>query len=116
AHARIASIIRYAESQGVFPEVLPDVRKLIQSEEIGLLKLLSRFRDEVESCVKSFEPHRLAEYLHNVAGSFHQFYHVQRVVTEDQSLTLARIGLCLATKTILANGFSILGITAPEKM
>ena len=70
----------------------------------------------VESCASSFEPHRLAEYLHELAGFFHKFYHVHRVVTEDKRLTAARIALCLATKTVLANGFAILGISAPEKM
>jgi arginyl-tRNA synthetase len=74
------------------------------------------FPDLVESCATAYEPHRLAEYLHEVAGGFHKFYHVHRIVTEDKGLTAARMGLCLATKAILANGLDLLGIAAPEKM
>jgi arginyl-tRNA synthetase len=80
------------------------------------MKTLSEFHDMVESCAATFEPHRLADYLQNVAGAFHKFYHVHRVVTDDVPLTTARMSLCLAAKIVLRNGFSILGISAPEKM
>jgi arginyl-tRNA synthetase len=116
AHARIASIIRLAESKGVDLSKSYDLSLLNQPEEISLMKLLSQFPDMVESCAATYEPHRLAEYLHDVAGSYHKFYHEHRVVGDDLNMTAARIALCLATKTVLANGFAILGINAPEKM
>jgi arginyl-tRNA synthetase len=116
AHARIASIIRYAESEGVGITTPADLKLLNKPEEIDLMKQLEQFPDMVESCALTFEPHRLAEYLHNLAGSYHKFYHQHRVVTEDKELTTARIALCLGTKIVLKNGFDILGITAPEKM
>lgn len=116
AHARIASIVRHAESQGIQASGAAAIEKLSQPEEISLMKVLSNFPDLVESCASTFEPHRLAEYLHDVAGAFHRFYHVHRVLSEDRDLTRARIALCLGTKTVLANGFTILGISAPEKM
>ncbi len=116
AHARIASIIRYAESEGVDVTASADLKLLNKPEEIDLMKQLEQFPDIVESCALTFEPHRLAEYLQNAAALFHKFYHQQRVVTEDKQLTAARIALCLATKIVLKNGFDILGITAPEKM
>jgi len=116
AHARIASIIRLAESKGVDVKKSYDLSLLTQPEEISLMKLISQFPDIVESCAATYEPHRLAEYLHDVAGSYHRFYHEHRVVGGDLNITAARIALCLATKTVLANGFAILGINAPEKM
>ena len=116
AHARIASIIRHAESQGVDSKSAHDLSILAAPEEMALLKILVEFPDMVESCASTYEPHRLTEYLREIAGIFHAFYHVHRVVTENAALTAARIALCLATKTVLGNGFSILGITAPEKM
>ncbi|MFI5251819.1 MAG: arginine--tRNA ligase [Bacteroidota bacterium] len=116
AHARIASIIRFAESQGIDLSKQSDIQLLVEKDEIDLMKMLTDFPDTIESCAATYEPHRLAEYLHEVAGSFHKFYHNCRVVTEDQRLTAARLALCNATKTVLANGFAILGITAPEKM
>ncbi len=116
AHARIASIIRLAESKGVNVNKSYDISLLNQPEEISLMKLLSQFPDMVESCAVTYEPHRLAEYLHDVAGSYHKFYHEHRVVGDNLDMTASRIALCLATKIVLANGFAILGITAPEKM
>lgn len=116
AHARIASIIRYAESEGVDVSQKPKFELLTQPEEIDLIKQLEQFPDFVESCAANFDPHRLAEYLHETAGFFHKFYHQHRVVTENKEMTAARIALCNATKIVLKNGFDILGITAPEKM
>ena len=116
AHARIASIIRHAEEIGVrYTDAMND-DLLAEPEELSLIKVLTEFPDMVESCALTFEPHRLAEYLHDVSGCFHKFYHVHRVLTEDPNLASARIALCVAVKTVLANGFAILGISAPEKM
>jgi arginyl-tRNA synthetase len=116
AHARIASIIRNAESKGIDLNAKANYLLLKEAEEIGLLKHLTAFPDTVESCAVTFEPHRLAEYLHEVAGHYHKFYHACKVLGEDTQLTAARIALCRATKIVLANGFLILGISAPEKM
>jgi arginyl-tRNA synthetase len=116
AHARIASILRQAESTGFDLAAPVDPSLLTQPEEMALIKYLTLFPDTVESCAVTFEPHRLAEYLHEAAGLYHKFYHNHRVLTDEKQLAAARLSLCLATKTILANGFAILGITAPEKM
>lgn len=116
AHARIASIIRFAEAEGIVTGQKPDLALLKEPGELALVKKLVDFPDIVESCATTFEPHRLAEYLHDTAGLFHRFYHEHRVVTEDRKLSSARIALCMATKTILANGLGILGISAPGKM
>lgn len=117
AHARIASIIRYAEAEGLsVMGTVPDVSLLSQPQELALVKRLADFPDIVESCAVTYEPHRLADFLHDVAGLYHRFYHEHRVVTENKPLSAARLMLCLATKTVLANGFAILGISAPERM
>jgi len=116
AHARIASIIRNAESQGIDVTAPPNYSLVVEKEALDLLKLLSLFPDVVESCASAYEPHRLAEYLLEVAGAFHRFYHECRVLSEDKDLTLARIAVCRGTMTVLANGFAILGISAPIKM
>jgi arginyl-tRNA synthetase len=127
AHARIASIIRFAgESAKEFGYELgavaelrptPDILGLLKHpEELGLVKLLIDFPEVVESCALSFEPHLLCDYLSNVATLFHKFYHNHRVVSQDDILTRARLLLCVATRIVLANGFRILGISAPERM
>lgn len=121
AHARIASILRFARSEGIVEDqhvkpVATTFDLLKEPEEIALVKLLLEFPDVVESTCFSFEPHRLTGYLNDVATAFHKFYHEHRVVLPDRSLAQARLDLCLATKTVLANGFAILGISAPEQM
>ena len=118
AHARIASILRFASEMGV--EIVDidkvDFKLIKEEEEVKLAKLLSEFPDVVGSAYYSFEPLKLINYLNEVAETFHYFYHKHRVVGSDLDLTRARLALCLATKIVLANGFKILGISAPERM
>jgi arginyl-tRNA synthetase len=120
AHARIASILRFAESQGTLkkPDSCSDVdcTLLRESAEVSLIKLLLDFPEIVESCALALEPHRMTTYLHDVATAFHKFYHEHRIVIPEADLARARLALCLATKIVLANGFKILGIAAPERM
>ncbi|MBM2841768.1 MAG: argS [Bacteroidetes bacterium] len=117
AHARIASILRNAEKHGTRFEANTEVIELLKtSEEITLIKALLLFPETVESCAMAFEPHRLAEYLHNVAGLFHRFYHEHKVLGDDTRLTNARLGLCKATRIVLRNGLAVFGISAPEQM
>jgi arginyl-tRNA synthetase len=120
AHARIASILRFAESQKVFDPAAPekniDYSLLTGDAEVALTKLLLEFPDVVQSCAVNLEPLRLTTYLHEVATAFHKFYHDHRVVVPEQELATSRLALCLAVKTVLANGCAILGIQAPEQM
>ncbi len=122
AHARIASIIRFAESEGILTDVINtdkmnfDIDLLKEKEEIDLAKILGTFPEVVEATALTFEPHRIINYLQEVAEAFHRFYHAYRVVIPEIELARSRLGLCLAAKTVLANGFKILGISAPEKM
>lgn len=116
AHARISSLIRFAEEGGtVYPSQV-NYELLAVPEEMELIKLLLSFPEMVESCALSFEPHRLAEYLQDVAAGFHKFYHACRIVTEDVALSASRLTLCRATRAVLRSGSHILGISAPDRM
>ena len=115
--ARIAGILRYAETSGLdLKGEDPDLATLGTPAELDLIKFLLIFPETVESCALGHEPHRLAEYLHQVAGLFHRFYHECRVVTDDTRLSLARLALCSATRIVLRNGLTILGVAAPDSM
>ena len=121
AHARICGILRNADENFLaYKETGIDKINfdLIQSkDEINLLKVLSRFPDEVVSAASSYEPHKIITYLNSVAESFHRFYHNQRVLNlNDEETTLARLQICLAAKQVLKNGFDIIGISAHERM
>lgn len=116
AHARIASILRYAESEGIQIKATPNLKLLDKPEEIQLIKQLEQFPDIIEICATTFQTHLLTEYLQDTAGYFHKFYHLYRVISENSELTASRIALCKAVKIVLKNGFDILGISSPEKM
>jgi arginyl-tRNA synthetase len=121
AHARICGILRNAEDN--FPgfdfksegEFNTDLIK--SEEELGLLKILAKFPEEVSTSAASYEPHKIITYLNVVAERFHKFYHNNRVLDADnRELSIARLKICLAAKQILKNGFDIIGITSPERM
>ncbi|MEW5799929.1 MAG: arginine--tRNA ligase [Bacteroidota bacterium] len=122
AHARIASILRFAEQEGFnnadYHSVLnsTDFSVIQAKEEIDLLKKLLEFPEIVQSCALTFEPHRLTTYLREVAETFHRFYHEHRVINDDKKLMQARLTVCLMAKIVIANGCKILGVSCPEKM
>ena len=120
AHARIASMLRFAMSEGAIdPAADPSavVYDVLQSPaEVALMKQLLQFPELVEGTAKSLEPHRVPTYLHELATAFHRFYHDHRVVVPEKDISTARLALCACTKTVLANGLAILGVSAPDRM
>jgi arginyl-tRNA synthetase len=115
AHARIASILRMAEEQNLIPS-LENLNLLITEEEQNLLKKLFEFPDEVLYCAENYEPHKIANYLEELAALFHKFYTVCRIIGSEKQLAEARMSLIVAVKTVIKNGLAILGVSAPEKM
>jgi arginyl-tRNA synthetase len=122
AHARIAGIFRFADSEGGHKRardprwIDAHAGLLKEPSEIALAKILMDFPEVVESSATSFEIHRLPVYLGEVAASFHKFFHDHRVMNPDADLTSIRLGLCEAARNVLANGLAILGIAAPDRM
>ncbi|MGZ4132372.1 MAG: arginine--tRNA ligase [Actinomycetota bacterium] len=117
-HARIASILRKAESAGVATRPLEevDLSLLTHETELDLLRALADVPAVIAKAAELRAPHRLAHAAQDVAGRFHRFYTECRVVSEDAALTQARLRLCEATKQALANLLALLGVSAPERM
>jgi arginyl-tRNA synthetase len=116
AHARICNIIKHGEAIGVSIQSEYDPKLLSHSTEIRLLKKLEKFPSIIENALQSLEPQTISIYLHETANRFHKFYSECRVVTDNAPLSSSRIALVSATKTVLANGLSLLGLSAPERM
>jgi arginyl-tRNA synthetase len=119
AHARIHSILRKAvESYGVLPDQLDaqTLSPLVHDRELGLMKTLFKFPRAIAGAAEASEPHRLINYLNDVATDFTSFYHDCRILGVDPSLGKARVVLAQQTARVLANGLEILGIQAPEQM
>jgi len=115
AHARIASILQFANereidcSQG-------DVSLLTTEPELTLIRRLILLPEIVEQVAVTLEPHHLPYYAQDLATAFHSFYKQCRVVSEDEALTKARIKLVKATQIALAKVLRLMGMSAPEKM
>ncbi len=118
AHARICSIISLAESQQIEISQKSDAlyKLLTKQEEIKLIKELILLPETIQLCADNLEPHRLINYVFNLAGVFHKFYTECRVINDDEDLTKARLILIDATRIVIANTLKILGISAPNKM
>jgi arginyl-tRNA synthetase len=115
AHARICSILKMTEKEDLKSSV-KNLSLLSTNEEQLLLKKLRQFKDEVEYSTELFEAHRICVYLEELATLFHKFYTVCRVIGSEKDLAEARIALVTATRTVLKNGLTILGVSAPERM
>jgi arginyl-tRNA synthetase len=116
AHARICSILRNASEKGIAYKDDKMLSLLEHPAEHQLIKKLLEFPGVVERCTREYTPHQLTQYLSDVSSAFHKFYTECWVLSQDKDLSQARLAVCLATKTVLANGFNILGVTAPETM
>ena len=116
ANARISNLlIRYDKE--ISDEGKIDLSLLKEKDEIALAKLLSEFPNKMEEVLKSLEPRKIATYLEEVAAAYHKFYGNHKIINlQNLALSASRKKLCEATKIILKNGLSILGISAPERM
>ena len=120
-HARIASLLRRAtERHGAeFVERArrgEGIERLEHPAELALIRRLTELGDVVEGAAKALAPHRLTKYAREVAADFHQFYTACIVLGEDAELSVARLGLAVASQTILAQVLRILGVSAPDSM
>ncbi|WP_182544396.1 arginine--tRNA ligase [Halosaccharopolyspora lacisalsi] len=122
AHARLSSLQRNAVSLGIRRGTVAeaDLSLLNHEKEGELIRTLGEFPRVLHSAAELREPHRVARYLEEVAGSYHRFYDACRVLQpgDDQvtPLTVARLQLCEAARQVLANGLEVLGVSAPEQM
>ena len=97
-------------SEGADLDLLDDPR------ELDLIKVLLQMPGTVAGAAEAREPHRITNYLREVAQTFHLFYHHCRVVGPDAERTKARLALTEGARTVLANGLALMDIEAPERM
>ena len=116
ANARISNLLKRYDKEIPLDSKI-DYSQLKEKDEIALAKLLSEFPSKMEHVLHSLEPRKIATYLEDVAAAYHKFYGNHKVINpQNTGLSSARKKLCEATKIILTNGLSILGISAPERM
>ena len=120
SHARIASVLQRAATQ-LGEEIaeraaVASLEPLVHPAELALARRLAEFPVVIAGVAEARAPHRLARYARDVAADFHQFYDACRIITPDEPLSLARIALAIAAKTVLASVLRIIGVSAPDSM
>lgn len=120
AHARLCSIMKMAIEQKIDIDINEisgaNLLLLQEPEELTLLKSMDEYPALVAGAARDLAPHRITFFLIELAGAFHRYYNKHKVLGDEQSLTIARLYLCLATRTVLRNGLTMVGLSAPEKM
>jgi arginyl-tRNA synthetase len=117
AHARICSILRQAEEQGLASEDRVDLRLIGTEKEVDLLKKLGEFPQMIADAAEKRTPHRVANYINDLASAFHSFYNANKVLDdENRELTTARLALVKSVRVTLQNALALIGVAAPEKM
>ena len=118
AYARICSIIRNLESEGVALRdcTRDELVKLTASEEKELIIHIAGLTNEIIASAKAYDPAKITHYVEDLATKFHKFYSACRVKGEDEGLMMARLNLCKATAVVIKNVLDLLKIDAPEKM
>lgn len=119
AHARLSALARNAAELGIAPDAA-HLDLLTHDKEGTLIRNLGEFSRILKTAASLREPHRVSRYLEDLAGDYHRFYDACRVLPqgdeEPGDLNSARLALCAATRQVIANGLSILGVSAPERM
>jgi len=119
AHARLAALARNAAELGLIAST-EHLELLTHEKEGTLIRNLGEFSRVLKTAAALREPHRVSRYLEDLAGDYHRFYDSCRVLPQGDEaptdLHTARLALCQATRQVIANGLTILGVTAPERM
>lgn len=116
AHARICSILKQAEERGIKPSKEADYSYITNAKAIDLLKKLAEFETMIESSAVQRAPHRITNYIQELASHFHKFYNAEKVLTDDVEKTTALIALINAVKITMHNALDLVGVNAPESM
>jgi len=116
AHARICGIFRVGEvdADSVRGDDV-DFSQLSTPEEQSLISALRDFPELVAGAAAALEPHRVASYLLETARQVHTWYHAHHVLNEPPEIMKARLLLARASRIVLKNGLTMLGISAPER-
>ncbi|WP_075179186.1 arginine--tRNA ligase [Neptunomonas phycophila] len=119
AHARVCSVMRKLEEAGWSWDKeagLEHLAKLDTESEKDLIVKLSKYPEVLTNAAVNYEPHALANYLRELANDFHAYYNANKMLIDDADMRNARVTLSEATRQVINNGLTLLGVSAPEQM
>ena len=120
AHARVCRVLEELAERGLPPvdtaAGVASFGRLDTAHEQAMFVELSRYPEVVEAAAANLEPHLIAQYLRDLAGALHSYYHEHKWIVDDAELRNARITLAVTARQVIRNGLDLLGLSAPEKM
>ncbi len=119
AHARVCSVMRQLDEQGLSwdaDNASASLDRLVEEHEEDLMLALSRFPEVVVAAATQHAPQHVVHYLKELAQEFHGYYNAHKFIVDDAALRDARLMLVLATQQVMRNGLALLGVSAPERM
>ena len=118
AHARICSILKKMESEGVqfAGAEKVDATLLTEPSEMDLIRMLAAFPQEIVMAAEKYDPSRINRFVIDLASAFHRFYGSCRIQGADPAVQQARLALCIGVKNAIFNVLTMFKINVPEKM
>jgi len=116
AHARVCSVYRLLAEKGLEVAAEADLSLLVEPHELELMTVLSKYPEVVQRAARDFAPHLVAYYLRDLANAFHTYYNAHPFISAEQGVRDARLTLVDAVRQVIANGLTMLGVSAPESM
>lgn len=117
AHARICSLISNAEKKGLKFTPGDNIQELFTRQDVLFIRDLMLYTDALLETIQTNSPHKLTNYIHDLASKFHQYYNSNVFVNKDNlSLSKARLSLAFATRKVIKDALMLLGVSAPEIM
>ena len=118
AHARICSILKKMESEGVqfAGAEKVDATLLTEPSEMDLIRMLAAFPQEIVMAAEKYDPSRINRFVIDLASAFHRFYGSCRIQGADPAVQQARLALCIGVKNVIFNALTMFKINVPEKM
>lgn len=118
AHARICSIFRQAEEQGIalLPIEQVDLSALDTEQSFDLIRKIGELPEAISEAARLYAPHVIIRYVYELAAQFHSYYRAERVITEDAAQSQAKLQLLAALRIAIANCLALVGVSAPDKM
>ena len=119
AHARVCSVFRQLDEKGLprnLASGMAHLGRLTEANEISLVGVLARYPEVIEQSALQHAPHHLIHYLRDLAAELHTYYNSHQFLVEDADLRDARLNLIAAVRQVIANGLTLLDVSAPESM
>lgn len=116
AHARICSMLRQAAENAIVPTNDADFSLITNDKAFELLKRIADFETVIEQAADARAPHRITNYIQDLASHFHKFYNAEKVLTDDLEKSKAHVALIEAARITLQNALTLIGVSSPEKM